>query len=144
MARRRGTRGIFVQYDEETGYGGREFMAVFGKQPMTRVSPTGGGTSLGSSAGNSGGTIQITTGLSDVYHFSWVLENTGSSTPGATYIKHLCINWQKGYIDNGGVTLSIWSGVTGGQSVFTDMVPGSRDWSGVTINWIAIGKERRT
>jgi hypothetical protein len=138
MARRRGTRGIFVQYDGETDYGGREFAAVFGKQPMTDVAPTGGGTALSDS------TIQITTGLSDVYHFTWVLENTSSATPGATYLKHLCVNWQKGYIDNGGVTLSIYGGVTGGQGVFTAMVPGSRNWSGVTINWIAIGKERRT
>jgi hypothetical protein len=139
MTRRRGARGIVVQYDGETDYGGREFLMVFGKAPMTNVAPTGGGTALSES------TIQITTGLSDVYSFGWSMEST-TVTAAATYVRNLSINWQKGYIDNGGVTLTLYSAVTADKAPhpMIAMVPGSRDWSGCTLNWIAIGKERAT
>ena len=140
MARRRGSRGIVVQYDGETDYGGREFVMAFGKAPMTQVAPTGGGTALAA------GIINITTGLSDVYHLHWSMESS-SVTPAATGLKHLTINWQKGYIDNGGVVLTIYSASTTSESYTKPMVvmtaaDGAGNWSGCTINWIAIGKER--
>jgi hypothetical protein len=140
MTRRRGARGIVVQYDGETDYGGREFLVVFGKAPMTDVAHTGRGTALSDS------TIQITTGLSDVYSFGWSMESS-AATAAATYVRNLSINWQKGYIDDGGVTLTLYSAATSDNYVghpMIPMVPGSRDWSGCTLNWIAIGKERRT
>lgn len=97
-----------------------------------------GGTTL------SAGTIQLTTGLTDVLAFypSTYISHTTGPVATTTFV----LTWRKGYLgSNGGVTVFLgYAGTTISDSLnphaLTAVTP---NWSilrgGVSVNWIAIG-----